>query len=68
VSVNAIGGDRRVLPEPLQVIRRAQRPRDPRRQQQPFVYVPHLGTDQIFQFVFDERSGRLASNTPPLVR
>jgi len=33
-----------------------------------FVYVPHLGTDQIFQFVFDEKSGRLASNTPAVVQ
>ena len=33
-----------------------------------FVFVPHLGTDQIFQFTFDERSGRLAANTPPLLQ
>ena len=33
-----------------------------------FVYVPHLGTDQIFQFVFDEKSGRLSANTPPVVQ
>jgi len=25
---------------------------------------PHLGTDQIFQFLFDEKSGRLTANTP----
>jgi 6-phosphogluconolactonase len=30
--------------------------------------VPHLGTDQIFQFTFDEASGRLAANTPPVVQ
>ena len=29
-----------------------------------FVFVPCLGTDQIFQFTFDAASGRLASNTP----
>jgi 6-phosphogluconolactonase len=33
-----------------------------------FVYVPHLGTDQIFQFVFDEKSGRLSSNTPAVAQ
>src|SRR5437868_5952689 len=32
-----------------------------------FVYVPTLGSDQVFQFTFDEKSGRLSSNTPPLV-
>src|SRR5262250_1473968 len=29
-----------------------------------FVYVPTLGADQIFEFTFDAKSGRLASNTP----
>jgi 6-phosphogluconolactonase len=33
-----------------------------------FVFVPHLGTDQIFQFVFDEKSGRLTANTPPVLQ
>ncbi len=33
-----------------------------------FVFVPHLGTDQVFQFIFDEKSGRLAANTPPLLQ
>jgi len=33
-----------------------------------YVFVPHLGTDQIFQFVFDAKTGRLAANTPPLVQ
>ena len=33
-----------------------------------FVFVPHLGTDQIFQFLFDEKSGRLTANTPPVVQ
>ena len=32
-----------------------------------FVYVPTLGSDQVFQFTFDEKSGRLSSNTPALV-
>lgn len=33
-----------------------------------FAFVPHLGSDQIFQFRFDARSGRLASNTPATVQ
>jgi 6-phosphogluconolactonase len=33
-----------------------------------YVFVPHLGTDQVFQFVFDERTGRLGANTPPVLQ
>lgn len=33
-----------------------------------FVFVPHLGTDQIFQFRFDAKTGRLTANTPPVVQ
>ena len=33
-----------------------------------YVFVPHLGTDQVFQFTFDEKSGRLAANTPPVLQ
>jgi 6-phosphogluconolactonase len=33
-----------------------------------FVFVPHLGTDQVFQFRFDGNSGRLSPNTPPHVQ
>ena len=25
-----------------------------------YVFVPHLGTDQIFQFVLDKKSGKLS--------
>ena len=69
VSVNAVGGDGRVLPEPLQVIPVGRNAHsilvDATNR---FVYVPNLGTDQIFQFVFDEKSGRLASNTPAVAQ
>src|SRR5712671_90262 len=69
VSVNAIGGDGRVLAEPLQVITVGRNAHsilvDAGNR---FVYVPNLGTDQIFQFVFDEKSGRLASNTPAVAQ
>ena len=33
-----------------------------------FVFVPHLGTDQMFQFVLDKKSGKLSANTPPVVQ
>lgn len=33
-----------------------------------YVFVPHLGTDQIFQFRFDAKTGTLTANTPPLVQ
>jgi 6-phosphogluconolactonase len=69
VSVNAVGGDGRVFTEPLQVIPVGRNAHsilvDATNQ---FVYVPNLGTDQIFQFVFDEKSGRLASNTPAVAQ
>jgi 6-phosphogluconolactonase len=65
VSVNAVSSDGRVSPEPLQVIpvgRNAHFIRVDRTNR--FAYVPNLGSDLIFQFTFDEKSGRLASNTP----
>src|SRR6266699_4480980 len=69
VSVNAVGGDGRVLPEPLQVITVGRNAHsilvDATNR---FVYVANLGTDQIFQFVFDEKSGRLTSNTPAVAQ
>lgn len=69
VSVNVIASNRGILPEPLQVIPTARNAHAIRvDNSNRFVYVPHLGTDQIFQFVFDEKSGRLASNTPPLLQ
>jgi 6-phosphogluconolactonase len=33
-----------------------------------YVFVPHLGTDQAFQFLFDEKTGRLSANKPPAVQ
>ena len=68
VSVNPVGADGRVG-EPRQVVptaRNAHSIRSDRTNR--FVFVPHLGTDQVFQFLFDENSGRLTSNTPPLVQ
>ena len=65
VSVNAIGSDGRVDAAPLQVIpvgRNAHSIRSDGSNR--FVYVPTLGTDQIFHFAFDESTGRLTSSTP----
>jgi len=68
VSVNAIGKDGKVS-EPIQVIPTARNAhaiitdRSNR-----YVFVPHLGTDQIFQFRLDAKTGRLAANTPPVVQ
>ena len=68
VSVNPIGKDGGVG-EPQQVIptaRNAHAIITDRTNR--FVYVPHLGTDQIFQFRFDAKSGKLMANTPPIVQ
>jgi 6-phosphogluconolactonase len=68
VSVNAIGKDGKVS-EPLQVIptgRNAHAIVTDKTNR--FVYVPHLGTDQIFQFRFDAKTGKLTANTPPVVQ
>jgi 6-phosphogluconolactonase len=65
ISVNAVGSDGRVAADPLQVIpvgRNAHSIRTDATNK--FVYVPTLGTDQMFQFTFDATSGRLTSNTP----
>jgi 6-phosphogluconolactonase len=68
VSVNAVGSDGRVSPEPLQVIPVGRNAHSIRvDESNRFVFVPTLGTDEIFQFTFDEKSGRLASNTPAVV-
>src|SRR5580765_2237759 len=68
VSVNAIGKDGRVA-EPSQVIpvgRNAHSIRIDKTNK--YVFTPALGTDQIFQFVFDAKKGRLASNTPAVLQ
>ena len=33
-----------------------------------FVFVPALGTDRIYQFVFDAAKGHLSANSPPFVQ
>jgi len=66
VSVNPVGANG-VVGEPLQVIptaRNAHAIQTDRSNR--FVFVPHLGTDQVFQFRFD--NGKLTPNSPPWVQ
>ena len=68
VGVNPIGADGRVG-DPLQVVPTARNAHSIRTDNtNRFVFVPHLGTDQLFQFLFDEKSGKLTANTPPVVQ
>jgi len=68
VSVNPIGRDGKVG-EPLQVIPTARNAHSiVTDRTNKFAFVPHLGTDQIFQFRFDDKSGKLTANTPPVVQ
>jgi 6-phosphogluconolactonase len=68
VSVNAVARDGKVS-EPIQVIptgRNAHAIITDRTNR--YVFVPHLGTDQIFQFRLDAKTGKLTANTPPVVQ
>jgi 6-phosphogluconolactonase len=68
VSVNAIGPDGKVA-DPHQVIPTARNAHAIVTDQTgQWVFVPHLGTDQIFQFRLDSATGKLAANTPPTVQ
>jgi 6-phosphogluconolactonase len=68
VSVNPVQSDGRVG-DPLQVIPTARNAHSIRADNtNRFVFAPHLGTDQVFQFFFDQKTGRLAANTPPVLQ
>lgn len=68
VGVNPVGADGKVG-EPIQVITTARNAHSIRIDNtNRFVFVPHLGTDQVFQFIFDEKTGRLTANTPPILQ
>src|SRR5829696_3104202 len=61
VGVNPIGADGKVG-EPLQVIPTARNAHAIRLDNtNKYAFVPHLGTDQIFQFVLDAKSGKLSA-------
>jgi 6-phosphogluconolactonase len=68
VSVNPIGKDGKVG-KPQQVITTARNAHaiitD---RSNKYAFVPHLGTDQIFQFKFDAKTGKLTANTPATVQ
>ncbi len=69
VSVSAVGSDLRVDAVPRQVVPVGRNAHailiDASNR---YLFVPTLGTDQVFQFRFDAASGRLTANTPPLVQ
>src|ERR1044072_8544979 len=68
VGVNPVGADGKVG-EPIQVIPTARNAHSIRTDNtNHFVFVPHLGTDQVFQFLFDQKTGRLTANTPPVLQ
>jgi 6-phosphogluconolactonase len=68
VSVNPVGADGRVG-EPLQVIPTARNAHSIRTDNtNRFAFAPHLGTDQVFEFLFDEKTGHLTANTPPVLQ
>src|SRR5687767_12227035 len=68
IAVNPIDRNGIVQTEPIQVI-----PTNPKPhsilvdQSNRFVYVPHLGNDQIKQFLFNESAGTLTPNDPHVV-
>jgi 6-phosphogluconolactonase len=65
ISVNAVKPDGSVAPEPLQVIPVGRNAHSIRIDaSNKFVFVPTLGSNEVFQFTFDPKKGRLASNTP----
>ena len=69
VSVSAVDADGRVAAAPLQLIPVGRNAHSIRADESNrYVYVPTLGSDQIFQFAFDANSGRLSSNTPAVAQ
>jgi dipeptidyl aminopeptidase/acylaminoacyl peptidase len=65
VTVHEIGKDGALSEKPIQSLATADKAHaivpDPSNR---FVFVPHTGTDVIFQFAFDASKGRLTPNTP----
>jgi 6-phosphogluconolactonase len=65
ISVNAVGADGKVGNDPLQVIPIGRNAHSIRvDESNKFVYVPSLGTDQIFQFTFDAQPGSSLRTRP----
>lgn len=68
IAVNPINLNGTVQSQPVQIISTGEKPHsilsDVSNQ---FVFVPHLGTSQIKQFLFDENNGTLVPNEPDAV-
>jgi len=67
VSVNAISAEGKVDPIPKQTVpvgRNAHAVRIDAKNE--FLFVPTLGSDQVFQFKFNPTNGTLSSNTPAI--
>src|ERR1700755_3539158 len=65
ISVNAVKPDGSVGPEPLQVIPVGRNAHSIRIDaSNKLVFVRTLGSNEVFQFTFDAKKGKLASNTP----
>ena len=68
IAVNPIDFNGFVQAEPVQVIPTGPKPHSILvDQSNRFVYVPHLGNDQIKQFLFNESTGALTPNDPDVV-
>jgi 6-phosphogluconolactonase len=68
IAVNPIDPNGFVQAEPVQVIPTGPNPHSILvDQSNRFVYVPHLGNDQIKQFLFNESTGYLTPNDPDVV-
>ncbi|WP_458743932.1 lactonase family protein [Candidatus Nitrosocosmicus sp. T] len=68
IAVNPISLNGSVQSEPVQVISTSPNPHSILvDQSNQFVYIPHLGNDQIKQFLFDEFTGVLTPNDPAFV-
>jgi 6-phosphogluconolactonase len=69
ISVNAVGADGSVAAAPLQLIPVGRNAHSIRTDESNrYVFVPTLGSDQMFQFSFDATTGRLSSNTPAVAQ
>lgn len=65
IAVNPINLNGTVQPHAVQIISTGAKPHSILSDSSNrFVYVPHLGTSQIKQFLFDENNGTLVSNQP----
>jgi len=69
VSVSSIGADGRIGAQPFQSVPVGRAAHSVRTDESNrYVYVPTLGSDQLFQLTRDTTTGRIASNTPAVVQ